>query len=272
MRGVARVPAVRNAAASMRRVRTAVPPHVQPVVDRLVADGLHVGLSLPAAAVEEINAWAAANPVYADRDPRLGFRLHDRAAAERALGKPILVAQHFNALDGCPAVAAAASDPDLRAVAAGYLRSTPRLVGANLWWTFPVDALAADRDRHAHCFHRDVDDLAFLKAFYYLTPVAPGDGGHVVVTGSHRFGTFDRVEVRRFSDDEVAAAHDPDRIREITGPAGTGFLEDTFCLHKGLTPTRTPRLVLQFEFALHDYGVAHDRRDHLGMVPLGAVA
>ena len=47
----------------------------------------------------------------------------------------------------------------------------------------------------------------------------------------------------------------------LTSTAGTGFAENTLCVHKGMTPTRAPRLLLQLQFALYDYGVMHDRRD-----------
>jgi hypothetical protein len=59
----------------------------------------------------------------------------------------------------------------------------------------------------------------------------------------------------------VAATYPKERIVEITAPAGTGFAEDTLCIHKGLTPTRTPRLLLQVQYALFDYGTMHDRRN-----------
>jgi len=45
------------------------------------------------------------------------------------------------------------------------------------------------------------------------------------------------------------------------GPSGTGFAENTLCIHKGLTPKKNSRLLLQFEYALFDYGVMDDARD-----------
>jgi hypothetical protein len=71
----------------------------------------------------------------------------------------------------------------------------------------------------------------------------------------------DRWNIRRYSDDEVARCFTPDQVAEICGPAGTGFAENTLCVHKGLTPTREPRLLLQLQYALFDYGVMHDRRE-----------
>lgn len=234
-------------------------------VRRLREDGIAFGLKLPSDLTAQIRQFASHSPCFADRDPACGFRLQDRPRAEVALGKPILLAQHFNVAALCPAICRLLNDPVLLWIAGQYLESIPTFVGANLWWTFPVQALQADRDRHAHLFHRDVDDFRFFKFFFYLSDVEPGDGAHVCVVASHhrppmlRLG--DRWNIRRYSDDEIAQCFTSDQVVEICGSAGTGFAEDTLCVHKGLTPTREPRLLLQLQYALFDYGVMHDRRE-----------
>lgn len=241
-------------------------------VRRLGEEGLASGLTLPADLIDEIRRFAAGNPCYADRRPDCGFRLADRAAAEGVLGKPILVAQYFNTATHCTAIQRLLADPVLSWIAGAYLGSVPTFVGANLWWTFPVQALQEDRDRHAHLFHRDVDDFRFFKFFFYLTDVRPGDGAHVCVVNSHRRPPMlrpgDRWNLRRYSDAEVEQCFAQDQIVEICGPAGTGFAENTLCVHKALTPTREARLLLQLQFALFDYGVMHDRRPPADLKPI----
>ena len=232
--------------------------------EELNRKGVAFGMTLPAQTVRLIREWAETNNCYADRNPAHGFLLKDRAAAEDALGKPILVAQYFNTSTQCPAVAELLRDPFIQSLAAHYLGSMPTLAGTNLWWTFPVNASEADRDRHAHLFHRDVDDFRFFKLFFYITDVNPGDGAHVCVSESQfnppLFKRGDQWNIRRYSDNEINNYYTKDRIHEICGPAGTGFAEDTLCIHKGLTPTHTPRLLLQIQYALFDYGVMNDRR------------
>jgi hypothetical protein len=282
MRGAARFAAVRELVTQSRRMAHA--GRVRPYLARLDArldetafpgisrhafvlelrdNGIAFGLKLPPETVSDIVAVAESQPCYADRNPRHGFYLQDRAAAEAALGKPILLAQYFNAAES-PAIRRLMDDPLLQAIACDYLQSMPTFVGANLWWTFPVKALESDRAEHAHLFHRDVDDFRFFKFFFYLTDVAPGEGAHVCVVASHRrppiSRTGDRWNIRRYSDDEIAAQFAPDKILEICGPAGTGFAENTLCVHKGRTPTTRPRLLLQLQYALFDYGAMHDRR------------
>ena len=136
-------------------------------VHRLREDGISFGLNLPQEITCEILDYAQKHPCYADRQAELGFSLPDREVAEKALGKPILVAQYFNVEQDCPAIRRLLSDPLFQWVAGAYLGSVPTFVGTNLWWTFPVEALQEDRDRHAHLFHRDVDDFRFCKFFFY---------------------------------------------------------------------------------------------------------
>lgn len=240
--------------------------------ERLDKEGLSFGLKLPEDVVAEIGDYAQKTRCYADRDPDLGFFLNEREAMEDRLSKPILVAQYFNTTEYCPAIAQLAADPVIRHIACQYLGAVPKFVGANLWWTFPVAALESDRYRHAHFYHRDVDDYRFVKFFFYLTDVEAGDGAHVCVSGSHRnpphFRLNDRWIVRRYADAEIERFYPASRIIEIPGAAGDGFAEDTFCIHKGQTPIRAPRLLLQFQYSLFDYGTMHDQRPELKQPPV----
>jgi hypothetical protein len=230
----------------------------------LERDGYAFGLVLPDSMIEQIVEFAHAAECHADRDPARGFRLAERAHAESVLAKPILLAQYFNAGAACPSIDRLAEDPLIHTIAARHLGAPPKLVSTSLWWTFPVQASLEDRMGHAHFFHRDVDDFRFVKFFFYITDVDRGDGGHVIVTGSHLeppvLRVSDRVTLRRFEDDEIERFYGADRIVEVVGAAGTGFVENTLCVHKGLTPTRNARLLLQLEFALFDYGLGHDVR------------
>ncbi|WP_369287127.1 hypothetical protein [Pseudomonas zhanjiangensis] len=235
------------------------------LVKELKESGLAFGLKLPPEIVAAISQYAEKTPCYADRQASCGFTLDQRSEAERILGKPILLAQYFNTIEACPEIAKLATDPVLQTIACDYLGSVPTFVGANLWWTFPVDALASDRDRHAHLFHRDVDDFRFFKFFFYLTDVALGDGAHVCVSGSHqrppKLSFSDRWNIRRYTDQEITGQYHAVDIHEICGTAGEGFAENTLCIHKGRTPTKAPRLLLQLQYALFDYGAMHDRRE-----------
>lgn len=284
MRGVARFSTVRDIVAESRkrwsqkrlkgfladcesRMSSSVFPQLdrESFVRRLREDGVAFGLKLPSEMIGEIRNWSLQNPCFADRDAGSGFLLADRSQAEVKLGKPILLAQYFNAAERCDAIGRLVRDPMLQWIACRYLESLPTFVGANLWWTFPVVALESDRERHAHLFHRDIDDFRFFKFFFYLTDVDSGEGAHVCVKASHRqpprLQPADHWLIRRYSDQEITSTYPEERILEICGPAGTGFAENTLCVHKGLTPRTNERLLLQLQFALFDYGAMHDRVD-----------
>lgn len=241
-------------------------------VKSLRDDGAAFGLKLSSQTVSAIHRYAQETPCYADRVESNGFMLNQQGDAEAALEKPILLAQYFNTSSDCIEIRRLVEDPLLQAIACDYLECVPSFVGANLWWTFPVDALESDWEKHAHLFHRDVDDFRFFKFFFYLTDVSPGDGAHVCVVGSHhrppitRFG--DQWNIRRYTDKEITDNFQESDIQEICATAGTGFAENTLCVHKGRTPTQSPRRLLQLQYALFDYGAQHDRRDsaHLGLM------
>lgn len=226
--------------------------------------GCGFGLQLPQEVVEEIRAYSESAPVYAFRDPKLGFLLENRGQAEAALGKGILLAQYFNAQEECPAITRIAEDPLLNLIALKYLGSIPKYLGASLWWTFPVPPDREDQMKHAHFFHRDIDDFKFLKFFFYLTDVEKGDGGHWLVAGSHRKEPHirfrDRLVTRRFEDREIGEYYENANIVEIFGKQGLGFAEDTLCVHKAATPIRHPRLILHLQFGLFDLVPESDKR------------
>jgi len=259
-----------KSAAFLEECEARMPQSLFQQVDRgrlvldLERDGVAFGLKLPKESVDEILRFTQAVPVYADRDVRRGYRHEEHSEAQVRLGKPILLAQYFNAAAECAAIEQLANDSALHWIACKYLGSVPKLVGVNMWWTYPVDASAEDRDLHAHLFHRDVDDFRFFKFFFYLTDVPAGEGAHICVVHSHQrppvLRTGDRWNIRRYSDAEIASAYSDEHIVEICGEAGTGFAENTLCVHKGRTPTTQPRLLLQIQFALFDYGFMHDLR------------
>lgn len=233
-------------------------------LQNLNQNGIAYGLKLPLELVAEIRDWGERKLCFADRDPAIGFKLADHALAEKKLGKPILLAQYLNSTDESSAINRLANDPILRWVASRYLGSLPTFVGANIWWTFPVEALEADRDKHAHVYHRDVDDFRFFKFFFYLTDVEVDEGAHICVEGLHnnppRLQVGDPWNLRRYTDEEIKANYPTEKIKEICGKAGIGFAENTLCIHKGSTPKHKARLLLQLQFALFDYGAMHDRR------------
>ena len=251
--------------------------HLDDFMRTLNEDGCAFGLKLPRGIVEEIQGFAESHPIYAFRDPKLGFWLPDLETAETKLGKEILLAQYFNVQDNCSAVSKLVFDPLLNCIALNYLGCIPRFFGVNLWWTFPVTPNRQDQLRHAQFFHRDIDDFRFLKFFFYITDVQKGDGTHWIVRGSHKRAPFirfrDHFTTRRFEDREIREYYDESDLIEVVGSRGEGFAEDTLCVHKASCPSAQARLVLQLQFGLFNFAPEGDKLAHseLQNIPLPTV-
>lgn len=230
---------------------------VSEIVDALNVDGATMGPVLPVGHVEYLVNFAEKTPCYADRIPSQGFYLKDRALAEQKLGKKLLLAQYFN-VQSDEFIDRLSKDPFLLSVAASYLGAPPQLMSVNMWWTFPVEASREDKEKHAHVFHYDLDDVKFVKFvkfFFYLTDVDEGAGPHVYVRGSSRNIKYKNslFKSKRFTDSEVVEAYGEQNIIHVHGMAGSCLVEDTITLHKGVTPTERARLILQFEYSINTY-------------------
>lgn len=216
--------------------------------------GATLGLQLPKHIVDYVYSYALKNPVFADREADKGFYIHQLSEAKEVLKKDILLAQYFNILED-DTIRSIAEDPYLQLTAAEYLKTKPKLMGANLWWTFPSTPSNEDRDRHAHVYHYDLDDVKFIKFFIYITDVDMQSGPHIFVKGSNRNIRYKNSIVKsiRFSDKDILDWYGSENIITVTGPAGSTLIEDTITIHKGSTPISKPRLLLQFEFGINQY-------------------
>jgi hypothetical protein len=254
------------AIALLRLARTAPPlptgaatlfPGVDPsrLATDLRAAGVATGLALPESIRGEILAFCRNRPALVNRarSDQIVVDL-DTEVNPRPDG---IVYAYQNVYRECATVRNVVHDPLLVGVARDYLGAEPHFVGCQIWWSYPHrDAAGHPYRHHLYGFHYDIDDYLFLKAFFYLNDVDLDRGPHVVIEGTHlRKDAFERAH-RRLSDEDVAARYDP-RTRVITGPAGTGFFEDTFAYHKGSNPRRR-RLVLQIEYAMSDWGLQSD--------------
>lgn len=185
--------------------------------------------------------------------------------------------EHYGAYDVADVLAAPhllelANHPDLLSAAAAYLGCVPSLYSVNCWWTFGGHSTAAPV---AHRLHRDPDDLRFCTLFVYLTDVEPDAGPHIYVTDTHDCERFDPELIKRLANagigaseaqillnstyqndgnegplDTIIALALPERVRQLTGKAGSALLEDTYGLHKGTSLSKTDRLMFWARYGL----------------------
>ena len=191
--------------------------------------------------VSELRAYFADLPAHDPYRPELGnFRAPQDVPPQTHVS-------HYSdeAIVSAPHIFKIANDARVLSIVENFLGCKPTLAAIRVWWSTPSTSREPE---HAENFHRDIDDLRFIKLFIYLTDVDEYSGPHIYATGSHRKNVL--TSVGRFPDQEVEAAVGKDSIVQFTGPAGTCFLENTFGLHRGLPPTKQARLILQPLFAL----------------------
>ena len=145
----------------------------------------------------------------------------------------------------CPHLLDVANHPRVLAAVEGVFGCKPTIGYMAAWWSVPTrDGVA----RHAENFHRDYDDINFIKLFIYLSDVDAESGPHEFIRGSHEAPELRRI--RRYTDEEVLQTFGAERVVRFTGGKGTAFLENTMGLHRGL-PVRTgKRLILQVVYSM----------------------
>lgn len=191
--------------------------------------------------IKEMRQYLAAQPVfdpYMPDAPRISIDANNRPDSH-ILGVP------DELLMRCPHLLDVANHPAILATVEGVFGCKPTIGYMSSWWSIPTrDGIA----RHAENFHRDVDDVHFLKLFIYLDEVRASSGPHEYIRGS---ASIDRLNaIKRYTDEEVLAAFGQERLVTFTGPAGTVFLENTFGLHRGQPVRGGRRLILQIVYSM----------------------
>lgn len=149
------------------------------------------------------------------------------------------------AVVSCPHLLDVANHPTILATMEGIFGCRPTIGYISAWWSVPT---RDGKPRHAENFHRDLDDVNFIKLFLYLTDVGPENGPHEFIRGSHDMLPIS--DGKRHTDAEVLSAFGADRLTTFAGPAGTMFLENTFGLHRGLPVRSGRRLILQIVYSM----------------------
>ena len=223
----------------------------------LKQDGVCKGLTLPPHFLKSLLQYLNTQDCYAGGKPNLGFKITEKEQLDQLFNQPFYVARYFNLSAFCPQISQLVNDPKLQQIVTGYIGKQAQYTGSSLFWTFPIEGVSVDSDQQMFShFHYDIDDFAGLRFCFYLTDVTLNDGPHVCIRGSHIkkpirciLNFFSRIQ----TEDELAKIYDSAKFLTIIGNSGTGFIEDTFCFHKGVPPKTKPRLFLQLHFAAHNH-------------------
>lgn len=226
-------------------------------IDTLKQDGVCSGLNLPADFLADLQQYLGTQDCYAGGNTSLGFKITEKEQLDQAFQQPFYVARYFNLSTSCPQIAQLVNDPKLQKIATGYIGKNAQYTGASLFWTFPIQGVSVDSDQQMFShYHYDIDDFSSVRFCFYLTDVTLNEGPHICIRGSHIkkrlhqiLNFFSRIQTEA----ELVKIYDTNKFLTITGNSGMGFIEDTFCYHKGEPPKSSPRLFLQLHFAANNY-------------------
>ncbi len=219
-------------------------------VEALRKTALAQCINLPSAMREEIVQFARQSDCVLGRENSPVFRYPDVQNARLADGTFVPLAYCRNPTQ-CPAICKIRDDPALQAVVINYLGYTPRSEDVKLYWSFAGGELDFERRRMLQTieYHFDVHDYNFCYAHIYLTDTDIKSGSHLMVLGSHKSKPFRwLLGSSRQTDEAIESHYGKEKIVCLQGAAGSGFLEDTSCYHKALTPISADRLLLQIRY------------------------
>lgn len=227
------------------------------VVDVLKKDGVYLDFSLPSNILKGILHQTRTQNCYAGGRTDMGFKISEKSEIDRVYKRPFYVARYFNISSSWSEISQLAADPKLQEIASKYIGQQAKYTGSSLFWTFPVQGASEDFDQQQFkYFHYDVDDLAGLRFCFYLSEVNDESGPHLCIRGSHIkksllhvLNFFSRIQ----SEENLSKLYPREQFAIIKGDSGYGFIEDTFCFHRGIAPKSKPRLFLQLHFAAHNY-------------------
>lgn len=232
------------------------------VVEFLRRDGFFLNISLPKDVLKEVLHFTSYTSCYGNKSHKLCFPHAEKKQAEAEYGMTFIQGDYYNVSSLCPAVKRVESDPLLLEIATKYLNAEPVHIETRLWWSFVAESSLHEQMNAAQTlFHYDLDDYRSIKFYFHLTDVDLSSGPHVSVRGSHKkkklahqFSLF----IGR-SDKDILDYYGIKDVVAICGEAGFGFVEDTFCFHKGTPPTCRDRLMINVEFAVNTYEIKNKR-------------
>lgn len=155
----------------------------------------------------------------------------------------------YGDFDVVPEVCALTRCGAIKGVARGYMQAEPVLLECNLVVSRAENPNSRPQKASQRQFHFDYAGWHSLNLFIYLTDVTEHSGAHQIIVGTHRGrNAWDAVRVA-IPDQEIEDRFQ-NRIRTITGPAGTMFFEDTSAFHRRRVHT-TRRVMLNILYASH---------------------
>lgn len=225
-------------------------------------DSCYQGLQLPEDTVRELVKFASSTVGYINRDTKRPWRCKGTEKPGAGLPKNARVCSYMGNGKLSATLRKIEKDPGILAIAAKFLGAEPIHMGSELSWNFPVPGNPIQRREAAQVFHYDLDDYRFIKFFFYITDVDMSSGPHTYIRGTHKgkklLHQLIGTRCASIDDGKIVEVYGAENVVNVCGKAGFGFVEDATCFHRGTEPTDRPRLMLQLEYAVNDYGNIHE--------------
>ena len=131
-------------------------------------------------------------------------------------------------------------------IAESYLNTKTISVNATFFISNPLVISETEKYKNAQYFHWDNDFTKFFKLYIYLNDVDEDTGPHVFVPRTHKKKFFSHKLCRLYSDKDILENYE--KVRKFTGKKGSAFFVDGYGLHKGETPKKNYRLMLNVHY------------------------
>jgi hypothetical protein len=235
---------------------------VNAIAATIETDSCYQGLQLPEDVVQELLNFASSTVGYINRDSKRPYPCKGTEKVGVDLPENSRVCSYMSNTMLSSTVKKLIEDPGILAIAAKFLGAPPVHMGSEISWSFPVEGSYVEQRRAAQVFHYDLDDYRFIKFFFYLTDVDMSSGAHTYIRGTHKGKKFlhQLISTRcaDIDDEKIIECYDAQNVVNVCGQAGFGFVENPLCFHRGTRPTEKPRLMLQLEYTINDYGNIHE--------------
>ena len=131
-------------------------------------------------------------------------------------------------------------------LAKNYLNTDTFSISAAFFVSIPGEISREEKYANAQYFHWDNDFSKFFKLYIYLTDVDDNSGPHIFIPKTHKKKLL-RTGLARLYDDDLIYNLYKKKIK-FNGKSGSIFFTDGYGLHKGETPTKNSRLIINVHF------------------------
>lgn len=223
---------------------------VDDIVQALEEKSVSLCMTIPEEACQKLVEMSKQSKLGHDSCPE-AFYYHDIHDHRLPNGKPAILVDVLDA-HSYPLVQDIVSDEHVLLALERYMGYRPTKADSRIVWSFVCPW--GDKERieagQTIVYHFDSYDYNFVYAFYYLTKVDHSIGAHMMVCGSHGKKAMSwLLRTASQPEDVLVARYGANSLLTLEGPPGYGFLQDSSCYHKALTPISADRFILIIRYS-----------------------